>query len=152
MGSEQLLALRSEIKEAEGRIEYARRERETLAETAEVRRNELAQLREQLTAQEREGATTEDELRSVETALESERESVAEAEAEASAAKAASEALEAERERSNASLVDLLTQVARSEDRAASIEDRSAELDAKLRSRRRGARGRAERCRPPRWR
>ncbi|MBW2269338.1 MAG: chromosome segregation protein SMC [Deltaproteobacteria bacterium] len=134
MGSESLLALRSEIKEAEGRIEYARRERETLAETAEVRRNELAQLREQLTAQEREGATTEDELRAVETALASEREGVAEAEAEAARAKAEVEALEVERERANAALVERLTQVARGEDRAASIEDRSVELAAKLRN------------------
>ena len=85
MGSEQLVALRSDIKELEGRIEYARRERETLAETAEVRRHELAQLREQLTVQEREAAASEDELRSVEAALASEREQVVAAEGEATA-------------------------------------------------------------------
>jgi chromosome segregation protein len=134
MGSEQLLALRSEIKEAEGRIEYARRERETLAETVEVRRNELAELRQQLTVQEREGATTEDELRAVETFLASERESVADAEAEAARAKAGVETLDAERDRANSALVELLTQVARCEDRAASVDDRSAEIANKLRS------------------
>ena len=133
-GSEILVALRSEIKEAEGRIEYARRERETLAETAEVRRLELAQLREQRTGQEREVGETGDELRAVEGALASEREVVAKAEQAARSARAGFEDLERERDAQNAQLVELLTSGARSEDRLAGVEDRVAVLDVKLRS------------------
>jgi len=133
-GSETLVALRSEIKGAEGRIEFAGRERETLAETAEVRRRELAQLREQLVGQEREVGETGDELRAVDGALVSEREVVAKAEEAARSGRAGFEALERERDAQNARIVELLTSVARSEDRLAAIEDRAAELDAKLRS------------------
>ena len=133
-GSETLVALRSEIKEAEGRIEYGRRERETLAETAEVRRLELEQLREQLVAQESEVAETRDELNAVEGALVSEREVVATAEEAVRTARSESEALERERDAKNAVIVELLTRMARSEDRLAGVENRAAELDAKLRS------------------
>ncbi|MDP6073825.1 MAG: chromosome segregation protein SMC [Myxococcota bacterium] len=133
-GSETLVALRSEIKEAEGRIEYARRERETLAETAEVRRLELSQLREQRVGQEREVGETGDELRAIERGLASEREIVAKAEEAVRSAKADFDVLERERDAQNAQIVELLTSVARSEDRLAGVEDRTAELDAKLRS------------------
>ena len=133
-GSETLVALRSEIKEAEGRIEYAHRERETLAETAEARRLELAQLREQLVAQEGEVAQNRDELGAVEGALVSEREAVAAAEEAARTARAETEALERERDAKNGVVVELLTRMARSEDRLASVDNRVAELEAKLRS------------------
>jgi chromosome segregation protein len=133
-GSEALLGLRSEIKEAEGRIEYGRRERETLAETIAARREELAQLREQLAAQENEAAQSGDELRAVEGALASEQEAVASAETLARRAQEELQQLERERDAANAALVELLTLIARSEDRLASVEDRSAAIAARLRS------------------
>jgi chromosome segregation protein len=133
-GSEALLALRTEIKECEGQIEYGRRERESLADLLEARRGELAQLREQFRAQETEAAEVEGELRAVERAVASDQESLAEAEAQARAAREVLQALERERDAASAELVDVLTHVARSEDRQATIEDRVAELEARMRS------------------
>jgi chromosome segregation protein len=133
-GSDSLLALRGDIKEAEGRIDYARRERETLAETIEARRQEHSQLREQLAAQEREVAAGGDDLRAVERALDSEQQGVEQAESAAQRGREERAALEQERDAANAALVELLTHIARSEDRLASVEDRSAALDARLRS------------------
>lgn len=132
-GSEGLLTLRTGIKEDEGRIEYGRRERETLADTVVARRQELAQLREQLTVQETEAVQAGDELRTVEAALESAGEVLARAEDEARQAREALQTLERERDAANAALVDLLTHIARSEDRLASCEDRHQAVDARLR-------------------
>jgi chromosome segregation protein len=132
-GSEGLLALRSEIKEAEGRIDYGRRERETLAETIAARREELARLRVSLAAQDDEAAAAGDELRAVETALASEQAVVSAAEAAASAARGALAALERERDGVQAALVEVLTGIARAEDRAAHLEDRHAALEARQR-------------------
>jgi len=132
-GSEGLLTLRTGIKEDEGRIEYGRRERETLADTMAARRQELAQLREQLTAQEAEAVQAGDELRTVEAALESAGEVLARAEEEARQARQALQILERERDSASASLVDLLTHIARSEDRLASCEDRHQALETRLR-------------------
>ena len=53
-GAEKLYSLRSEIKNLEGRIELARRERDNLEEASESRRGELAQLGEQLLIAEQE--------------------------------------------------------------------------------------------------
>ena len=133
-GSEVLLGLRNEIKESEGRIEYARRERETLAETMTARSQEKAALEEQLAAQKAEEAETGDELRTVESALASQQEILERAEAEARSAKQQLEALERERDAANAALVELLTHVARSEDRLANVEDRRASIDTRMRS------------------
>jgi chromosome segregation protein len=133
-GSESLLALRSEIKEAEGRIEYSRRERETLAETIAARREELARLREQLGAQQTEAEETGGELRAVEIALASQEDAVASAEQAAQAAKQQLQGLERGRDGANAALVELLTHIARSEDRLAHCEDRRAQIDTRLRS------------------
>ncbi|MDJ0852389.1 MAG: chromosome segregation protein SMC [Myxococcota bacterium] len=133
-GSESLIALRSEIKEAEGRIEFGRRERETLAETVAARREELARLGEQLAVQEREAADTGDELRAVESALASHEDAVESAEEAAQTAKEALQELESERDASNVAVVDLLTHIARSEDRLAHLEDRRVTIDARLRS------------------
>jgi chromosome segregation protein len=134
LGSEELLALRSEIKDAEGRIEYGRREREALAETVAARAEELARLRVALEAQAAEAASTGDELRAVETAFASEQSAVAAAEAEARSGRERVVALERERDASNAALVEVLTAVARAEDRSAHLEDRHAALDARTRS------------------
>jgi chromosome segregation protein len=133
-GSEALLALRSEIKEAEGRIEYGRREREALAETIAARREELGQLREQLDSQEIEAARSRDELGAVERAVATEGEAMARAEAAASEARERLASLEGRREIANTALVEVLTDVARAEDRLAVVEDRRAALDARMRS------------------
>ena len=66
--------------------------------------------------------------------LASEREVVAKAEQAARSARVEFEDRERERDAQNARIVELLTSVARSEDRVAGLEDRVAVLDAKLRS------------------
>src|SRR6185436_7589500 len=81
-GSEALLALRSEIKDAEGQIEYGRRERESLASLVLARGGELGELRAQRAAHGRVVAQVEEELASVERAVESGAELLARAEAE----------------------------------------------------------------------
>jgi chromosome segregation protein len=133
-GSEALLALRSEIKECEGRIDYGRRERESLLEMAATRREELARLREQRVAQQAEAAELEGELRGVERSLASERAALDAAEAAARTAREALQALEAERDAANAQLVEVLTAIARAEDRHATVADRRAELESRMRS------------------
>jgi chromosome segregation protein len=133
-GGERLLVLRTEIKRHEGQIEFGRRERESLAETIAARGEELARLSEQLRSQEREVLESADELRAVESAVESERRVLADAEAAARQANEELHALEAERETANAGLVEVLTEVARSEDRLAAVEDRRAEIEARMRS------------------
>ncbi|HEY5658697.1 MAG TPA: chromosome segregation protein SMC, partial [Myxococcota bacterium] len=133
-GSEELLALRSVIKECEGQIEYGRRERESLSDLAATRRTEVESLREQCANQEREAAESEAELAAVERAVASHQESLAAAEAAARQAREALEALEKERERASGALVDVLTRIARSEDRLATIDDRLAEREARMRS------------------
>jgi len=133
-GGEQLLALRGEIKEHEGRIEYGRRERETLAETIAARREELETLRVQRASQEREAEAAADELRRVEDAVATGRDAVMRAETEAAEAGQMLRELEREREQKSGALVEVLTQIARGEDRISAVDDRRAELDARVRS------------------
>jgi chromosome segregation protein len=133
-GSEQLLALRTEIKGMESQIEFGRREREALADTVAARRGELTRLREKLVAQEAEAVETSDELAAVENSVESDREGVSNAEAVVRGAKEGLQAVEREREAANSALVEVLTQIARAEDRIASLDDRRAEVDARMRS------------------
>ncbi len=133
-GGEALLALRGEIKEAEGQIAYGRRERETLAEMAASRRQELERLSAQEGEQERQHDDAAAELAAMDRALAGEAEAVAAAEASAREAREALVGLERERDTSNAALVEVLTRIARSEDRAASIDDRRAELESRMRN------------------
>jgi len=133
-GSEVLLALRSEIKEAEGSIAFGRRERETLAEIATTRRGEIERLAEQLATQHSEAEQAREELEAVERAVESEREGVTQAEAAASEARDRHAEAERQREEASAALVEVLTHIARAEDRLASIADRVAAIDQRMRS------------------
>ncbi|MBW2448306.1 MAG: chromosome segregation protein SMC [Deltaproteobacteria bacterium] len=133
-GSEELLALRTEIKGLEGQIEFGRRERETLAETAATRRAELERLRQKLEEQTNERIAVRDELAAVENSVETDREAAATAETSAREAKQALEGIDRERNAANSALVEVLTQIARNEDRVASLDDRRAELDARMRS------------------
>jgi len=133
-GSESLLALRSEIKECEGLIDYGRRERESLAELTAARRSELERLREQRVTQQGEEAELADELARVERAVESEQAALTAAEAAARQARESLTSLEGERDAANGQLVEVLTAIARAEDRQATVEDRRAELDSRMRS------------------
>ena len=132
-GSEALLALRTEIKECEGAVEYGRRERESLAELVSARSGELDQLGEQRQTQETEVRALEDEFEAIERAVSSDQESLIQAESAARDAKEAVEGLERERDGGSSALVDVLTRIARSEDRLVTIDDRVAELDTRMR-------------------
>jgi chromosome segregation protein len=132
--TEVLLTLRSDIKDCEGRIEYGRRERENHADTITARREELVKLRAQLAGQEAEAGDASAEFQRVEATVESEREALTLAEAAARGAREELQAQEREREAANAALVEVLTGIARAEDRLAAVEDRRAAIDARLRS------------------
>jgi chromosome segregation protein len=133
-GNEALFQIRSRIKELEAQIAYDRRERASLAEANEGRAAEREQLALQLGAAESEAARLRDELAQVEAALAEEEASTAAAESEARAAQDSLRALEREREQHSAQLVDLLTRVARAEDRLGALADRRAEIEQRLRS------------------
>ncbi len=133
-GTEALLALRGEIKECEGRIEFGRREREALAETVATREAELATLREQSETQGGELRELEAELGRIEGAVASESDGVARAEAEAAEAVERLRQAEREREAASVSLVEVLTGIARAEDRLAAVDDRRAAIERRQRS------------------
>jgi len=132
-GSEQLLALRTDIKGMENQIEFGRRERETLAETVAARQSELERLREKLSTQTIEVAETRNELATVENSVETDRAGFETAEAAAREAREGLQAIEHERDAANAALVDVLTRIARTEDRLVSLDDRRAQIDARMR-------------------
>jgi chromosome segregation protein len=132
--SEVLVGLRGEIKELESRIGYETRERTALAEMNEARREELKGLATQRGAACAERDSAEAALAAVEASLGAESQAIAAAEAQARDAAEALQGLERERDAASAALVDVLTRVARLEDRQASLEDRRAELDRRLRS------------------
>jgi chromosome segregation protein len=132
-GSETLFELRGRIRELESGITYNRRERASLAEANEGRAQEIERLREQSEAAARELRELEDELAPLETGLQAEVDRVTHAETEAEAAGKELRALEAERESAQTSLVEVLTRLARLEDRLASVADRREEVDLALR-------------------
>ncbi len=133
-GNETLFQIRSRIKELEGRISYERRERAALAETGEARGREREQLLGRAAQTEEQCARLRDELGQVEAALADETEATQRAERELGTAREALREVEEERERENATLVELLTRIARAEDRRAAVDDRTADLDRRLRS------------------
>ena len=133
-GNESLLALRTDIKHHEGQIEFGRRERESLAETIAARRGELERLDEQLRLQQVDDESAADELRSIEGATASEAELLVSSEAAVSEARERLQEIEREREIANGALVEALTDIARSEDRLSTINDRRAEIDGRIRA------------------
>jgi len=133
-GSEALYTLRSEIMYLEGRIELSRRERDGIEEGNEGRSGEIEQLNQQREAAEAEAATAAEELARLEAAVDGEAEAIAAAEAEARAATEAARALERDRDTSNEAFVEVLTTIARGEDRSAGIQDRREELAQRLRA------------------
>ena len=134
-GSEALLALRGDIKECEGQIEYGRRERESLAALVETRGGELAELpRAARGARPRRrpgrgGARLRRAGRGVGGR-------VAGAGPSPRCARRArvSTRSRASARLANTALVNVLTAIARAEDRLAAVEDRRAELEARLRN------------------
>ena len=133
-GSERLYALRSEIKNVEGKLELGRRENENIGESNEGRRQELDQLHAQLTQVEAEAVEARQELDQLEQAVQGQQASVDAAEAEVAEGQGELDAAEAERESANQLQVDVLTSVGRGEDRIAALADRRAAIDQRLRS------------------
>ncbi len=132
-GAEKLYGLRSEIKNLEGRIELARRERDNLEVSSESRKGELATLGEQLASAEQEHRQAREELDQLERGLEAEQAGIESAEREVQGAQEALRALETERGTKNTAHVELLTAVARIEDRIAGLGDRQAAIDQRMR-------------------
>ncbi|MCP5068453.1 MAG: AAA family ATPase, partial [bacterium] len=133
-GNEVLFQLRGQIKEFESQMAYERRERASLAEANEARAVEKEQLQGQLATALEEAGRVGDELRGVETALGEAGEAMRVADSEARAAEQALRGFEQARETQNQGLVEVLTGVARAEDRKAALADRRAEIDRRLRS------------------
>ena len=132
-GAEKLYGLRSEIKNLEGKIELARRERDSLESGSEARKQELEQLAEKLSGAEAEHASARQELDQLERGLAQEQTAVEAAEREVQSAGESLRGFETDRDQKNAAHVELLTGVARLEDRIANLGDRQASLDARMR-------------------
>jgi len=133
-GSERLYALRSEIKNVEGKLELGRREHENIGESNEGRRRELDQLRTQLTQVEAEAVEARQELDQLEQTVRGQQANVDAAESEVAESQSELGAAEAERENANQLQVGVLTSMARGEDRIAALADRRAAIDQRLRS------------------
>ncbi len=133
-GAERLYALRSEIKNLEGQIELSRRECENIEESNAGRQQELTQLRSQLTQAEAEAVQARQELTQLEEAVAGQQSAVDRAESEAGTAREELRARERERDAASETLVEVLTSIARTEDRIAAVADRRAEIDQRLRA------------------
>ncbi|MFP6655190.1 MAG: AAA family ATPase, partial [Myxococcota bacterium] len=132
-GAEKLYSLRSDIKTLEGRIEFARRERDTLETSSSSRCEELAQRGEQLVVVERELQGATEELELLERGLEQEQTAIENAEREVATTQESLRQLELQRDAQNAAHVELLTSIARHEDRAAHLADRQSAIDLRMR-------------------
>lgn len=132
-GAEKLYGLRSEIKNLEGRIELARRERDNLEESSESRKGELATLAEQLANAEQEHRGAKGELDQLERGLDQEKAAIETAEREVQTAQESLRTFEADRDTKNTAHVELLTSVARIEDRIANLSDRQSAIDQRMR-------------------
>jgi chromosome segregation protein len=132
--NEVLLQIRSRIKELEAQISYERRERASIAEMNTARSAERDELAAQLGESDAQDAELAAELAQLEAALADEGAAAARAEAEAQAAEQALREIEREREAESQALVEVLTQIARAEDRLASLGDRRAAIDQRMRS------------------
>ena len=132
--AERLVMLRSDIKQIEGQVELNRREVEGIDESNRGRTDEIGILRDQLESARNEAVEAEAELQQLDDALESEAENIAAAETDAREALEAMRALERERENANEAFVEILTGLARGEDRSSAVEDRGAEVDQRVRS------------------
>jgi len=133
-GNETLFSLRTGIKELENRVVYEKRERAALLEEGEIKRGEIESLAQQCAALERDLSRAVDELQGVDANSAAAATRLASAEAEARRATLALRDLEREREMANRAFVAALTQIARSEDRLSSLEQRRSQLEHRLRA------------------
>jgi chromosome segregation protein len=132
--AEALYALRSEIKQIEGQIELNHREIEGLEESNRGRLEEIGQLENQVAATRTEAEDAQSELDRLEESLANESETVRTAEQDAREALDSLRNLERERDSENESFVNVLTELARAEDRGSAVEDRHAEIDQRMRA------------------
>jgi chromosome segregation protein len=132
-GAEALYAVRSEIKELEGQVELAKRERESIDAANEGRRSEIAQLEEQREAALTEADRARSELDRLQALIDGENDAIASAEGNAREAGETLRVAEVDRDRASESLVGVLTAIARGEDRLAGIAGRREELDQHVR-------------------
>jgi len=130
--NEALYALRARIKELEGRIEFEKRDRVSLLEGNEARHVEIAGLREQVLVGEQEVRELVAELEAVERDLGREQQLVEAAEGEAKLALEGVRELESARNGVNKVLVERLTFIAGSENRASGLEERRRSLCDRL--------------------
>jgi chromosome segregation protein len=132
-GRERLFSLRSEIQSLESRIEYERRERESLLGLAEEREGEIVELEQQLANHRTAHTEVLEELGTAEERLGREE---ADLEQRAQVLHERSEqlaALRGRREALQARLVDLSTEAATLDGRAHSLVERRRELETRLR-------------------
>ncbi len=132
--AEALYALRSEIKQFEGQVEFNRREVAGLEESNRGRTEEIGQLQEQLVAARGEADEAQAELLQLEDSLANESETIRAAEEEARQALETMRTLERDRGVENEAFVGILTGLARAEDRGSAVEDRRAEVDQRMRT------------------
>jgi len=130
--NEALFALRSQIKEIEGRIGFEKRERTQLAEANEARQEELRGLREQLQASEIEFRELTGELETVVADLGREQQIVESVEDASRSAVEVLRGVEREREVANKVLVERLTSIAGIENRISSIEERGRNIEDRV--------------------
>jgi chromosome segregation protein len=133
-GSEGLFELRSRIRELESTLAFEKRERASLAESNAARAVELERLGVQRESARAELARVEDELARLDATLGAGAEAVAAAETDALAAEKELRDHEAGREAASTALVEVLTAMARAEDRRSSIQGRRDEIARRLRS------------------
>lgn len=131
---EVLVGLRGAIKELESRIGYERREREALAEINAARHEDVLRLEGKLAEARADADRARAELAELEGSLEAETEAITAAQAQVRAREEAFRAIEAERDVTNVALVEVLTRIARSEDRLVALADRRAVIDRRLRT------------------
>lgn len=131
--NEALFQVRTTIKELEGRIAYEQRERTSLAELEEARVREREKLEQRMLSSEEERVRLAAEAEDLEAALGKQDEVKREAEAAAREAEEKLRVLTEEREGGNRKLVEVLTHIARSEDRLTALHEKRSELEQGLR-------------------
>ena len=133
-GAEQLFALRSEIKDLEGKLELGQREHDNITESNDGRRRELESLREQLTQAESEALGTRHELEELEAAVLGQKVTIESAEQDAEGARNRLAEAESECDRANQALLEVMTNITRDEDRLAHLADQRDLVDQRLRT------------------
>ena len=133
-GAEALYQIRADIKTLESRIDFEKRERTSLLVSNEAREEEVSQLGGQEVAALERSKQVDSELASIEEHLASQSEQMSQVEQQAATARETLAQLEAKRTQASQAQLEVLTQVARIEDRLASLEDQRESLALRMRS------------------